>query len=110
MIRTFVSLRNASAEVLSAEVSKLTETIAKPVSGRLIDAGERLFAEYGWNGVGIRTIAAAADVSLAALNYHFGDKKTCSLRYSLNAPARLRPSGSGCWPKFRRAVPPRWRA
>lgn len=47
----------------------------KPVRQRLIEAGERLFAEQGWS-VGIRTIAAAADVSLAALNYHFGEKET----------------------------------
>jgi AcrR family transcriptional regulator len=46
-----------------------------PVRQRLLDAGERLFAEHGWNGVGIRAIAAAADVSLAALNYHFGEKE-----------------------------------
>ncbi len=47
----------------------------RPVRQRLIDAAERLFAEHGWNGVSIRTIAAAADVSLAALNYHFGLKE-----------------------------------
>lgn len=50
-------------------------TQLKPVRERLIDAGERLFAEHGWNRVGIRAIAAAADVSLAALNYHFGEKE-----------------------------------
>lgn len=48
---------------------------AKPVRQRLIDAAETLFADHGWNGVSIRTIAAAADVSLAALNYHFGLKE-----------------------------------
>lgn len=47
----------------------------KPVRERLIQAGELLFAEHGWNRVGIRAIAAAADVSLAALNYHFGEKE-----------------------------------
>jgi AcrR family transcriptional regulator len=58
-----------------AEPSRHAKATAKPVRQRLIDAGERLFAEHGWNGVGIRTIAAAADVSLAALNYYFGDKE-----------------------------------
>ncbi|MDB5653790.1 MAG: hypothetical protein JWQ94_1403 [Tardiphaga sp.] len=59
-----------------SELSKSTEVAAaKPVRQRLIDAGERLFAEHGWEGVGIRAIATAADVSLAALNYHFGDKE-----------------------------------
>jgi AcrR family transcriptional regulator len=52
-----------------------TAPATKPVRQRLIDAAEQLFAEHGWNGVSIRTIAAAADVSLAALNYHFGLKE-----------------------------------
>lgn len=47
----------------------------RPVRQRLIDAGERLFAAHGWNGVSIRTIAAEADVTLSALNYHFGEKE-----------------------------------
>ena len=50
-------------------------TEARPVRQRLIDAGERLFAEHGWQSVGIRAIAAEAQVSLAALNYHFGEKE-----------------------------------
>ena len=47
----------------------------RPVRQRLIDVAERLFAEHGWNAVSIRTIASAAGVSLAALNYHFGLKE-----------------------------------
>lgn len=47
----------------------------RPVRQRLLDAGERLFAAHGWNGVSIRTIAAEADVPLSALNYHFGEKE-----------------------------------
>ena len=47
----------------------------RPVKQRLLEAGEELFAEHGWNGVSIRTIAAKAEVSLAALNYHFGEKE-----------------------------------
>ena len=42
---------------------------------RLLDAGERLFAAHGWNGVSIRALAAEADVTLSALNYHFGEKE-----------------------------------
>ena len=53
-----------------------TLTDTRPVRQRLIDAGERLFAEHGWQTVGIRTIAAEAQVSLAALNYHFGEKES----------------------------------
>lgn len=57
-----------------APVDTLSDT--RPVRQRLIDAGERLFAEHGWQTVGIRTIAAEAQVSLAALNYHFGEKES----------------------------------
>lgn len=42
---------------------------------RLLDAGERLFGEHGYNGVGMRALAQAARVNLAATTYHFGSKK-----------------------------------
>ncbi len=47
----------------------------RPVRQRLLDAGERLFAAHGWQVVSIRTLAAEADVTLSALNYHFGEKE-----------------------------------
>lgn len=56
-------------------MGETVNTDQRPVKQRLLDAGEELFAEHGWNGVSIRTIAAKADVSLAALNYHFGEKE-----------------------------------
>jgi AcrR family transcriptional regulator len=61
--------------VIDTTIADKAPTAAKPVRQRLIDAAEQLFAEHGWNGVSIRTIANAADVSLAALNYHFGEKE-----------------------------------
>ena len=45
-------------------------------ASRLLDAAERLFGEYGYNGVGLRALAEAAHVNLAATTYHFGSKKT----------------------------------
>lgn len=75
---------------------KSTEAEApKPVRQRLLDVAEGLFAEHGWNAVSIRTIAAAADVSLAALNYHFGLKENLlaeifALRAKPIADARMR--------------------
>ena len=42
---------------------------------RLLDAAERLFAEEGFAGVGLRAITAAAGANLAAVNYHFGSKE-----------------------------------
>lgn len=43
---------------------------------RLLDTAERLFGEHGYNGVGMRALAQAAKVNLAATTYHFGSKKT----------------------------------
>ncbi len=43
---------------------------------RLLDTAERLFGEHGYNGVGLRALAEAARVNLAATTYHFGSKKT----------------------------------
>jgi AcrR family transcriptional regulator len=42
---------------------------------RVLDAAERLFGEHGYNGVGMRALAQAAHVNLAATTYHFGSKK-----------------------------------
>ncbi len=42
---------------------------------RLLDAAEALFAEFGFNGVSLRTITSHADVNLAAANYHFRSKE-----------------------------------
>ncbi len=41
---------------------------------RLLDAAEDLFASHGFDGVSIRDIATAADVNVAAVNYHFHGK------------------------------------
>lgn len=41
---------------------------------RILDVAQGLFAEHGFEAVSMRDIAAAADVSLALLTYHFGTK------------------------------------
>jgi AcrR family transcriptional regulator len=40
----------------------------------ILAAAERLYAERGFGDVTLRDIVAAADVNLAAVNYHFGSK------------------------------------
>jgi AcrR family transcriptional regulator len=42
---------------------------------RLLDAAEKLFARYGFNGVSVRQIVHAAKVNLGAVPYHFGTKE-----------------------------------
>jgi len=46
----------------------------QPTKERLLDAAELLFAQQGYEAVSIREIATAADVNLAAVNYHFQGK------------------------------------
>jgi AcrR family transcriptional regulator len=45
------------------------------VRERILRAAERLFAEHGMSGVGLRAITAAAKVNIAAISYHFGSKE-----------------------------------
>jgi AcrR family transcriptional regulator len=42
---------------------------------RLLDAAEALFAEKSFENVSIRELATAADVNVAAVNYHFQNKE-----------------------------------
>lgn len=42
---------------------------------RILAAAERLFAEYGYDGVSVRQIGSAADAQIALINYHFGTKE-----------------------------------
>ena len=43
---------------------------------RILDEALRLFAASGYEGVGIRDVAAAAGVNHGLIKYHFGDKDT----------------------------------
>ena len=42
---------------------------------RILDAAERLFMAYGYDGTSMRQITGEAGVNLAAVNYHFGSKE-----------------------------------
>jgi AcrR family transcriptional regulator len=42
---------------------------------RILDAAERLFTEHGFEATTLRQITGAAEVNLAAVNYHFGSKE-----------------------------------
>lgn len=44
------------------------------VRERILEVAERLFAEHGMSGVGLRAISAEAKVNLASIAYHFGSK------------------------------------
>lgn len=42
---------------------------------RLIKVAMRMFAEKGYDGITVRDISAAADVSVGLINHHFGSKE-----------------------------------
>ncbi|MGI8895170.1 MAG: TetR/AcrR family transcriptional regulator [Casimicrobiaceae bacterium] len=42
---------------------------------RILDAAEARFMEHGFEATSLREITAAAEVNLAAVNYHFGTKE-----------------------------------
>src|ERR1700754_478203 len=42
---------------------------------RILGAAEALFARHGFAGASLRQVTAAANVNLAAVNYHFGSKE-----------------------------------
>jgi len=47
---------------------------ARSVQDRLVEAGEELFCQRGFNETSVRDIAAAADCNVASVNYYFGGK------------------------------------
>jgi len=51
------------------------QTESSTPKDRLLDAAEQLFASKGFAEVSVRELAAAADVNLAAVNYHFQGKE-----------------------------------
>jgi AcrR family transcriptional regulator len=50
----------------------MTERVDTKV--RILDAAEKLFGMNGFDGTSLRDITTAADVNLAAINYHFQSK------------------------------------
>lgn len=58
-----------------SEPSTAIPPVAVPTRVRLLDAAERLFADFGFNGVSVRQIVEAAGANLGAIPYHFGTKE-----------------------------------
>ena len=54
---------------------KIATTLRPDRKGQILLAAERLFAKYGFHAVSIRQIAQEAQVPLALVGYHFGQKQ-----------------------------------
>jgi AcrR family transcriptional regulator len=61
----------AKAKVVALPVMR----VAVETKERILDAAETLFMEHGYEATSLRALTAAADVNLAAVNYHFGTKE-----------------------------------
>jgi AcrR family transcriptional regulator len=63
---------------------------ASATTERLFNTAERLFAEYGYDGVGMRALSDEAGVNLGATTYHYGSKEKL---YIETVTRRFRPIG-----------------
>jgi AcrR family transcriptional regulator len=61
--------------VRSKRPGKSTGTPGQRARTRILDTAEELFARQGPTAVTLRSIAAAAEVNVAAVNYYFGSKE-----------------------------------
>jgi AcrR family transcriptional regulator len=66
------------ASVKASPVKRRTRVVAPQsalsVRERILEVAERMFAEHGMSGVGLRAITTEAEVNLASIAYHFGSK------------------------------------
>jgi len=52
-----------------------SETLTPETRQRLLEAAGEVFAEHGFRAATVRDICQRANVNIAAINYHFGDKE-----------------------------------
>ncbi len=67
-------MRPYPRRVLKTATKKIADD--RDTTDKLLDTAERLFAEHGFDGVGMRALADEAGVNLGATTYHYGSKET----------------------------------
>src|SRR3979409_1876422 len=65
----------AALEPATASEKVVASDDADGTRERILRTAERLFAERGFNGVSVRELAAAAQVNIASIGYHFDNKE-----------------------------------
>src|SRR4051812_8334662 len=69
--------------------------------GQLLQAAGEIFAEKGFRQATVRDIISRADTNIAAVNYHFGDKRglyVAALQHWLGAAVEKYPADGGLSP------------
>ena len=66
-------------------------TDERDTTEKLLDTAERLFAEHGYDGVGMRALADEAGVNLGAATYHYGSKEQLYIEVFMR---RFRPTNA----------------
>ena len=71
--------KSSSAVVTRARAARVapatgTGSRSAATRERILDAAERLFAQRGYYGVSVRDVTGAAEVDVALVAYHFGNK------------------------------------
>jgi AcrR family transcriptional regulator len=67
--------RRPASRARAARVAPGTGTRSQATRERILDAAEKLFAGRGYHGVSIRDVTGSADVDVALVSYHFGNKQ-----------------------------------
>lgn len=67
-------MTSARSAPRTAQATSSEEAHGSSTRQRLLHTGLRLFAQHGYAKTSIRTIAKDAEVNVAAISYHFGDK------------------------------------
>jgi AcrR family transcriptional regulator len=67
--------RPAAVRSRAAKATTGTGSRSQATRDRILDEAEKLFAERGFYGVSIRDVTGAADVDVALVAYHFGNKQ-----------------------------------
>ncbi len=69
-----LKLASGKASSVKRRPRAVAAQAAPSVRERILEVAERMFAEHGMSGVGLRAITAEANVNLASIAYHFGSK------------------------------------
>jgi AcrR family transcriptional regulator len=73
-LRRSPALKSTTPKAGAATRARKPAASVPSVRERILTVAERMFAEHGMEGVGLRAITAVARVNLASIAYHFGSK------------------------------------